>query len=142
MGQVGADRHDNGYGKAAPRRGQTEFGRFFRVTRARAEGFKGLKAIRGKILLRRRRRRHNVAAMPKPHPSRADFDSPWKESLDYFLAPFLAFFFPQVHTGIDWSKGYESLDKEFHQIALAAHSQKALADKLFKVWRLSGEETW
>ncbi len=80
--------------------------------------------------------------MPKRNPSRSDFDSPWKEALEYFLAPFLAFFFPQVHEGINWSKGYESLDKELHQIARAARSRKGLADKLFKVWRLNGEETW
>jgi YD repeat-containing protein len=74
--------------------------------------------------------------------SRADFDSPWKEALDYFLEPFLALFFPLVHAGINWTKGYESLDKELHQIVRAARSRKGLADKLFKVWRSTGEETW
>src|SRR5207237_9755241 len=54
----------------------------------------------------------------------------------------LSFLFPQGHACIDWAKRYESLDKELHQIARAAHTHKALADKLFKVWRLNGEETW
>jgi hypothetical protein len=40
------------------------------------------------------------------------------------------------------SKGYESLDKELHQIVRAARGPKGLADKLFKVWRLNGQETW
>src|SRR5262245_45994930 len=80
--------------------------------------------------------------MRKVRLRRADFDSPWKEALEHFLAPFLAFFFADVHADIDWSKGYESLDKELHQIARAAGSQKALADKLFKVWLLKGRETW
>jgi hypothetical protein len=80
--------------------------------------------------------------MRERRPRRSDFDSPWKEALEYFLAPFLAFFFPEVHAGIDWSRGYESLDKELHQIVRAARSPKGLADKLFKVWRVNGEETW
>jgi Putative transposase, YhgA-like len=54
----------------------------------------------------------------------------------------LALFFPQVHAAIDWSKGFESLDKELHQIARAARSPKVLADKLFKVRCLNGEEAW
>jgi hypothetical protein len=80
--------------------------------------------------------------MRKRPPGRSDFDSPWKEALEYFLAPFLALFFPQVHAGIDWSKGYEALDKELHQVVRAARSPKGLADKLFKVWRLNGQEAW
>ena len=51
-------------------------------------------------------------------------------------------FFPNVHFGIDWSKGYEALDKELHQIICAARSRKGLADKLFKVWLVGGQETW
>ncbi|HYV36504.1 MAG TPA: hypothetical protein VE988_12405 [Gemmataceae bacterium] len=80
--------------------------------------------------------------MPKKSSRRADFDSPWKEALDYFLPAFLAFFYAEAHAGIDWSKGYESLDKELHQIARGARSGKSLADKLFKVWLLGGKEAW
>src|SRR5438309_11844735 len=72
----------------------------------------------------------------------ADFDSPWKEALEHFLGPFLGLFFPSVHAGINWGKPYESLDKELHQIIRAGRSRKGLADKLFKVWRVGGEETW
>jgi hypothetical protein len=42
-----------------------------------------------------------------------DYDSPWKEALDAYFEPFLALLFPEVHRPIDWSRGYESLDKEF-----------------------------
>jgi hypothetical protein len=80
--------------------------------------------------------------MPKRLTRRADFDTPWKEALQRFLAPFLSLFFPEIHAGIDWSKRYESLDKELHQIARAARGGKALADKLFKVWQLDGHQTW
>jgi hypothetical protein len=71
-----------------------------------------------------------------------DFDSPWKEALQVFLRPFLAFFFLDIHDDIDWARGYESLDKEFQQIIRRAKVGKRLADKLFKVWLKSGEEKW
>jgi hypothetical protein len=40
----------------------------------------------------------------------ADYDSPWKEALDFYFEAFLALLFPAVHAQIDWSRGYESLD--------------------------------
>ena len=80
--------------------------------------------------------------MSKQQTRRSDFDSPWKEALAHFLAPFLELFFPKVHAGIDWSKGYEALDKELHQIIRSARTRKGIADKLFKVWRRSGQEAW
>jgi hypothetical protein len=80
--------------------------------------------------------------MRKREAHRAEFDSPWKEALDHFLEALVALFFPQVHAGIDWSKGHQALDKELHQIVRAAGTRKGLADKLFKVWRKSGDEAW
>jgi hypothetical protein len=58
------------------------------------------------------------------------------------LAPFLAFFFPTIHEGIDWPRGYQSLDKELQQIIRGARVGRRLADKLFKVWRKNGQEAW
>ena len=58
----------------------------------------------------------------------ADYDSPWKEALDAYFEAFLALLFPEVHALIDWSRGYESLDKEFQQGA--------------KVWTIAGVEQW
>lgn len=43
----------------------------------------------------------------------ASFDDPWKEGLELYFEPFLAFFFPVVHELIDWSRSYESLEQEF-----------------------------
>src|SRR6185369_8854502 len=71
-----------------------------------------------------------------------DLDSPWKDALERFLAEFLAFFFPAIYDGLDWSRDYESLDKEFQQIVRDAKVGRRLADKLFKVWRKDGKETW
>ena len=41
----------------------------------------------------------------------ADYDSPWKEALDHYFEAFLRLLFPEVQRPIDWSRGYESLDK-------------------------------
>ena len=72
----------------------------------------------------------------------SEYDSPWKEAVERFLTWFLEFFFPDVFRGIDWSRGYESLDKELQQIVREGELGLRLADKLFKVWRLDGEEAW
>ena len=45
-----------------------------------------------------------------------DYDSPWKDVLEAYFEPFMAFFFPQAHAEIDWTQGYEFLDKELAQV--------------------------
>ena len=72
----------------------------------------------------------------------ADFDSPWKEALDIYFQAFLAFFFASIHDDIDWSRGFESLDKELQQIAPKAAHRRRYVDKLVKVWRKNGREVW
>ena len=71
-----------------------------------------------------------------------DLDSPWKDALEHFLGRCLLLLFPQVHDGIDWQRGYESLDKEFQQIVRDAPTGRRLADKLFRVWLKDGREVW
>jgi hypothetical protein len=70
------------------------------------------------------------------------FDSPWKTAIETYFPDFMAFFFPQIHADIDWSRGFEFLDQELQQVVRDAELGKRLADKLVRVWRLSGEETW
>jgi hypothetical protein len=41
-----------------------------------------------------------------------DYDSPWKEALEQYLAECLALLFPEVHTDVAWERGHEFLDKE------------------------------
>ncbi|WP_448572434.1 hypothetical protein, partial [Trichothermofontia sp.] len=74
--------------------------------------------------------------------TRADYDSPWKDILETYFTDFMAFFFPAVYADIDWSKGYEFLDNELQQIVRDAELGRRIADKLVKVWRNSGNETW
>jgi hypothetical protein len=73
---------------------------------------------------------------------RDQFDSPWKEILEIYFEDFVQFFFPQIHTEINWSRGYDFLDQELAQVVRDAELGKRFADKLVKVWKLSGEETW
>ena len=82
---------------------------------------------------------------PKPPaktPTRDDFDSPWKILLDRWTQPFLAFFFPLAAADIDWSRGVEFLDKELQKVTRKATQGRRAVDKLIKVHRASGEETW
>lgn len=74
-----------------------------------------------------------------PH---SDFDSPWKEAIEQYFQDFLAFFFPVMHAGIDWSKGYEFLDKELERVVHDAMVGRRYADKLVKVFLPDGHETW
>jgi len=68
-----------------------------------------------------------------------DYDSPWKEMLEGYFPAFLAFFFPKAYADIDWNRGYESLDGELQKVTRDAAAGRRLADKLFTVWRKSGE---
>jgi hypothetical protein len=71
-----------------------------------------------------------------------DYDSPWKEALDRYFEAFLALLFPEIHVQIDWSRGYEALDKEFQQVVRQAELGRRYVDKLFKVWTKDGAERW
>jgi hypothetical protein len=91
------------------------------------------------------RHRHSQGTAGRGSPRRgagADYDSPWKEALDRYFEPFLAFLFPQAHADIDWRRRYEMLDKELQQIVRAAEQGRRVVDKLVKVWLKNGEERW
>ncbi len=71
-----------------------------------------------------------------------EYDNPWKEALELYFKDFMSFFFPYIHAEIDWSKGYEFLDKELEKIVRDAETGRRYADKLVKVFLLNGGETW
>lgn len=72
----------------------------------------------------------------------AGYDSPWKEALDHYFEAFLLLLFPEVYVQIDWSRGWESLDKEFQQVVRDAELGRRYVDKLVKVWTKDGAERW
>lgn len=75
-------------------------------------------------------------------PARDDYDSPWKEALERYFPECRALLFPAVHAGIDWSQGYEFLDKELQRVVRDAELGRRLADKLVRVVDTDGEEDW
>ena len=70
------------------------------------------------------------------------FDSPWKDVLERYFEDFMLFFFPQAHRRIDWTRKVEFLDKELLSVVGDAEIGTRFADKLVKVYRISGEENW
>ncbi len=54
----------------------------------------------------------------------------------------MRFFFPKISKEIDWKAGYEAADKELRQIIREAETGKRFADRLFRVQKKNGDETW
>ena len=77
-----------------------------------------------------------------PRRPATDYDSPWKEALDRYFERCMALFFPRAHADIDWTRGYEMLDKELQPIVRQSKQGRRYVDKLVKVWLRSGEERW
>ena len=62
--------------------------------------------------------------------------------MDAYFEPFVELLFPQVYRQIDWSRDYESLDKEFQQVVREAEVGRRYVDKLVKLWTTEGVECW
>jgi len=73
---------------------------------------------------------------------RTDYDSPWKEALEEYLADALALLFPHIHAEIDWARGHLFLDKELQQVVREGDLGRRMADKLIQVWRHGGQDLW
>jgi hypothetical protein len=71
-----------------------------------------------------------------------EFDTPWKDILQFYFKDFMLFFFPQAHGEIDWTYTPVFLDKELQQVVRDAALGRRLVDKLVKIHRTGGEETW
>jgi len=62
--------------------------------------------------------------------------------LDTFYREFVEFFYPDIANDIDWSKKPVFMDKELSQIIQDSQTGRRYVDKLVKVWRKNGLETW
>ncbi len=71
-----------------------------------------------------------------------DFDTPWKDALESYFQEFMTFFFPEAAAAIDWTAGYEFLDKELQAILRDGEIGKRYADKLVRVRLQNGTESW
>jgi hypothetical protein len=54
-------------------------------------------------------------SFPPGESATTEYDSAWKEAIEYAFEPFMAFFFPQAHKDIDWQNGYDFLDAELQR---------------------------
>lgn len=72
----------------------------------------------------------------------SEYDSPWKEALEQYFHAFMLFFFPSIASEIDWSRGFQWLDKELQQIAPQSETGRRTVDKLARLWRKDGHEEW
>jgi hypothetical protein len=64
----------------------------------------------------------------------SDYDSGRKEVIEKYCIDFMLLYFPNMHKDIDFTKGFEFLDKEFNKIVKASKEKKRYADKLVKVY--------
>jgi hypothetical protein len=71
-----------------------------------------------------------------------DYDSPWKDAINNYFPEFMAFYFPQAYTKIDWEQDYQFLDKELKQVVQDAKLGKRVVDCLVKVMMLDSQEQW
>jgi len=71
-----------------------------------------------------------------------NYDSPWKEAIEHYFPEFMAFYFPDAYTAIDWSTKYTFLDNELRAIFPEAEVSNRVVDKLVQVELLQGTETW
>jgi hypothetical protein len=69
-------------------------------------------------------------------------DSAWKDILDVYFREFMEFFYPKLAKLIDWSAGYEILDKELQMITTESMIGKRFVDKLIKVTLFNDGERW
>ncbi len=58
-----------------------------------------------------------------------EFDSPWKDVIERYFQDFILFFCPQAYGEIEWTRGFEFLDKELQQVVRDAELGRRLADK-------------
>jgi hypothetical protein len=70
----------------------------------------------------------------------SDFDGSWKDALDGLLRPFLAFFYPDIAAGIDWTVDPASLEQEFRALSPQGEAGMVRCDKLVRVALLAEQE--
>ena len=79
--------------------------------------------------------------MTQSHPH-DDYDSPWKQLIEWYFEAFMGFFFPAAHAQIDWRHSVQFLDKELQQVVRDADIGRRYADILVEVRLLDGANQW
>ncbi|MBJ7309149.1 DUF4351 domain-containing protein [Rugamonas sp. CCM 8940] len=71
-----------------------------------------------------------------------DYDTPWKNAVLRYFPEFMAFYFPQAHAAIDWSRPHVFLDQELAQLVRDGELGRRRLDKLVRLATLAGGEQW
>jgi len=66
----------------------------------------------------------------------------WKEIIEDLFEDFVRFFLPDLYKKIDFSRGYQFLDKELAQIIDKVLQGKKISDRLVNVHLKDGTENW
>ena len=80
----------------------------------------------------------NLISTKKKRKKKKEYDSAWKGVIEDLFISFLEFFYPEIHSDIDFSKGYEFLSKELRKIAPDNNTGNRFADELVKVFLKDG----
>ena len=75
-------------------------------------------------------------------PEHDEYDSPWKEAVDNYFPEFMAFYFPDADSQIDWTEEPIFLDQELRAVVRDAELGKRFVDKLVQIKLLTGENKW
>jgi len=75
-------------------------------------------------------------------PDTEDYDSPWKKALETYFKEFIAFFFPNVASDVDWGMPHVFLDQELQQVTRGAAIGRRAVDKLVQLHRKNGSQAW
>ena len=76
-------------------------------------------------------------------PIHDDFDGAWKNMLtEQRFADFVAFFLPDLHPQIDWTRRVVFLEQELRAITRKTRRGHRAVDRLVKVWLMDGSEQW
>jgi hypothetical protein len=72
-----------------------------------------------------------------------DFDGAWKNMLsEKRFSAFVAFFMPDIHSLIDWTREVVFLEQELRAITRKTKRGHRTVDRLVKVWLTDGTERW
>lgn len=74
--------------------------------------------------------------------NKTEFDSPWKEIIEFFFPQFMEFFVPGSEKVINWNKKIKFLDKEFQKITKESADKRRYTDKLVEVVLKNNEKKW
>jgi hypothetical protein len=69
-----------------------------------------------------------------------DYDTPWKDALTRYFPEFLAFYFPEAYSEIDWSAPCTFLEQELAQVVRDAELGCRRVDKLVRVATVGGAD--